>query len=108
MNDKIDQQVIRTGQPCFDHCGPSGTDRTSDCYAQCYFTTLLGNRSQGVQPMPAGDVLGIFADAFASEDASKGGCPSLPPYQPSPAPPAAPPSAAAGSGSEPPIANPIA
>lgn len=64
---------------CFKACSPADqTNQSSACYLHCFFDTMVGNSSAGVPKMKGADVLAPFVASFASEDPSKGGCPTIP------------------------------
>lgn len=81
VNDRVVALVEQTGKQCFNACGPKKV--TSDCYITCFMQTVLGNTTAGTPPkVAASRIMQIFNAAFTSDDPSKGGCPSLPPYVP--------------------------
>jgi hypothetical protein len=66
---------------CFDGCAQP-TNRSSACWVDCYFRTLLGNNSaHGVASPTDGisvaEVRTLWDAPFESDDPTKGGCPAI-------------------------------
>lgn len=75
------KSIQQQAPSCFNGC-PDPTNTTTDCYATCFYDAVLGANS-GSSDSPKGGIdANILVDAwtapFASEDATKGGCPSIP------------------------------
>ena len=82
VNGRITDLVEGAGKSCFAKCDDKAA--LGDCYTTCFMTTFLGDAkaTPPIASIPTDKVLQIFNNAFASDDVSKGGCPSLPPWQP--------------------------
>ena len=77
----VDNSVIQAVQQrrpeCWRNCpGNTGQNISQPCYLDCLFTTILGNATQGVEPMAADEITAAFRRAFASTE--DGGCPKVP------------------------------
>ena len=79
VNSRIVNLVESSDKDCFAKCDDKAA--LGDCYTTCFMEAILGNNSTQA-PIPTATILGIFNDAFSSDDVSKGGCPSLPPWVP--------------------------
>lgn len=66
---------------CFSACSP-GLNTTDPCHIRCLYSTILGPDAGSpggkVSGMPLNDLIAAWDAPFASDDPSKGGCPSLP------------------------------
>jgi hypothetical protein len=82
VNGKITKLVEDHGKSCFDACGPK-KDEESDCYITCFMDTALGNSTKHITGIGGKVMIDTMNKAFETTDASKGGCPALPPYTPS-------------------------
>ena len=74
----VDNRVISAVQAlrpqCWTHC-PFPKNRTTSCYLDCLFQTLVGNVSMGIKPMSRGEIVAPFEEAFLP--VAKGGCPAV-------------------------------
>jgi hypothetical protein len=71
VNDQITRVVLAKPSNCWAHCSPTDMhNQTSDCWIDCFLRTIMAGT--------ADDVIAPFTAAFASEDPSKGGCPTVP------------------------------
>ena len=64
---------------CFEACpAAERTNQSSACYLHCFFDTMVGNSTAKppVPKMKGSDVLAPFVASFASDDPTKGGCPT--------------------------------
>jgi len=71
--------IAKASGGCFDRC-PQPTNKTSTCWVDCYFRTLLGKRagnavSAPTDGMPLADVRAAWASPFQSDNPAQGGCP---------------------------------
>jgi hypothetical protein len=76
------QHPSASGQNCFNQCSVADrANASSICYVRCFYATVLGpqaNHSLNLTGgMPIADLEDAWKTPFASEDASKGGCPSV-------------------------------
>ena len=69
---------IKEFAPCFSAC-PKPWDLMGNCFIDCFAkaSSSYGSRNRTFS-------MKVWNDAFASENVSEGGCPSLPPVEPSP------------------------
>ena len=44
----------------------------------CFFDTMVGNTTLKVPAMPPANIVKPFVASFASDDPTKGGCPTIP------------------------------
>ena len=76
-------QAVQAKRPaCWSGC-PQPTNRSSTCFLDCLFQTILGNETQKLQPMAPKEIAAAFEGAFRSGE--KGGCPQVhppPPHHP--------------------------
>jgi hypothetical protein len=98
-NSNLHKAVVAHNQSCFAACGRDEHDTRSDCWTECFYTTVFNGGMQ------ASDLSSSWLKAFESTEAGDGGCADLPPYVPPlplvppPVPPFAQRSFGAGSGS---------
>lgn len=77
VDNAVIQAVQKRRPECWRNCpGNTGVNVTQPCYLDCLFTTILGNSTQGVEPMDAEDITAAFKRAFAAIE--HGGCPEVP------------------------------
>lgn len=74
VDDHVISSVRRRNPGCWQAC-PHPGNRTTACYLDCLFTTILGNSSRGVMPMKREQVVDPFVAAFRPE--AEGGCPDV-------------------------------
>jgi len=53
-------------------------NRSGDCYTRCFFGGIFGNLTGENGPMAREQLLAPWLAAFATEDPSSGGCPTVP------------------------------
>jgi hypothetical protein len=71
----VDRAIVANQPECFANSEPTNT--LSECYTLCFAQALQGNTTLGWAPMDRDAVVAPFLAAFASEDATKGGCKDL-------------------------------
>ena len=87
----FDGLVVSRGAACFEAC-PQPANRSSECWVDCFFETLLGPGAATTLKPPGAQTgamdVGHLADAWLSglrhDDPAKGGCPPCPPDSPCP------------------------
>jgi hypothetical protein len=72
----VDRAIVANQPECFANCSEP-TNTLSECYTLCFAQALQGNTTLGWAPMDRDAVVAPFLAAFASEDATKGGCKDL-------------------------------
>ena len=72
VDDRVVSTVRARRPTCWEGC-PFPKNRTTSCYLDCLFQTLVGNASQGIDPMPREAIVAPFRESFLP--VSKGGCP---------------------------------
>jgi len=77
----VNKVVTKIGASCFSKCADP-TNVTTTCWADCFFETSIGKGASTTTDttggMAAQELIDTWTAPFASEDASKGGCPGLP------------------------------
>ena len=69
------QSAVRTMNPgCWDKCGAQADNATAFCPVSCLFDTILGNQSEGRDPLTKEQIVAPYLDAF--KPFVEGGCPS--------------------------------
>ena len=58
------------------------TNQKSDCWVDCYFTTVLGRdaghaKARPSDGIPVADIVAAWEAPFRSDDPAKGGCPAV-------------------------------
>ena len=79
--DRVLPLVEDNGAACFGKC-PQPLDRHSECYYKCVDPSVMGSSAAGgssvkLQPISRDLMVKAWNAAFASTDASKGGCPDV-------------------------------
>ena len=83
--------MVSRGAACFEAC-PQPANRSSECWVDCFFETLLGPGAATTLKPPGAQTgamdVGHLADAWLSglrhDDPAKGGCPPCPSDSPCP------------------------
>jgi hypothetical protein len=73
-DDRVIEAVQATRPDCWTGC-PQPTNRSSACFLDCLFQTMLGNETLKIAPMNPSTVSAAFEGAFRSDQ--KGGCPQV-------------------------------
>lgn len=74
VDDRVATSVQKRRPQCWEGC-PQPSNRTSACYLDCLFETILGNATLGIPPLTKDQVVAPFAEAFKSD--AEGGCPEV-------------------------------
>ena len=74
VDDRVVASVEARRPKCWSNC-PAPKNRTTSCYLDCLFQTLVGNESQGIDPMSSEEIAAPFRKAFLAVE--KGGCPEV-------------------------------
>ena len=71
VNNMMTEAILARNNPCFGNCTSAQLhNHTSDCWIDCFLRTVMA--------MPVDAITQPFLNSFASEDPSKGGCPTVP------------------------------
>ena len=71
VDDSVVKAVKERRPQCWSAC-PEPSNRTSACYLECLFETLVGNSTKGIRAMTREEITKPFVDAFKTEQS--GGC----------------------------------
>ena len=72
VDDRVIGAVEAKRPECWKHC-PFPQNRTTACYLDCLFQTLIGNATIGIHPMSRKEIVAPFEKAFLPVE--QGGCP---------------------------------
>lgn len=77
VNGNVVNAVVQRNTSCWDGCGPDSKNMSSTCWIDCLFNVLTG-ADQDQPAMTDTEILAPFEASFATDDPSKGGCPTIP------------------------------
>ena len=72
--DRVNSAVELYGKACFGAC-PGARNTSSDCFGECYTSTVAGDWYKKIKPMPVPLLVGAWEGAFSSDDPETGACP---------------------------------
>lgn len=72
VDDHMVASVQKHRPQCWEAC-PQPSNRSSACYLECLFDTMIGNETKGIPALSKQQVTAPFVQAFKTEE--EGGCP---------------------------------